>query len=500
MTGTSMWSAAIMVAAANFLATLDMSIANVSVPSIAGGLAVPANQGTWVITSYAVAEAITVPLTGWLVGRFGTVRVFVSAIVGFGICSALCGLAPSLGFLVLFRVLQGFAGGPLMPLSQTLLMQIFPKRMQSVGMTIWAMTTLVGPVMGPILGGILCDNFDWPAIFWVNVPIAAVCAPLVWRLLKTRETPTRKARVDLVGLSLLVVWVGALQILLDLGKEHDWFASTPMVVLALTALIGFVAFLIWELTEREPIVCLRVFRHRGFSTSMISLALTFGAFFASNVLTPLWLQGQMGYTATWAGYATASLGITAMLCSPIANQLATRMDPRKLIFMGVLSLAFVTLMRSFGTSDMTFSQISFWVMLMGVGLPFFFLPLSATALGSVDPGEIAAAAGLLNFIRTLAGAIATSIVNTVWENGTARIHAELAGVLHDVPGAITGLIQGGLSSAQARSAIDQIVSGQAMMISTNHVFMGCTVALAIAACAIWISPKPQPVTETAGLH
>ena len=241
-----LWSAAGLLATANFLAVLDITIANVSVPNIAGNLGVSSSQGLWVITSYAVAEAITVPLTGWLAGRFGALRVFCTAMAGFGLFSALCGLSTSLEMLVLFRVLQGVAGGPLIPLSQTLLLLIFPKKQQPVALALWSMTTLIAPIVGPILGGQLCDNLGWPSIFYVNVPIAFVCAPLSFWLLRSKETPTSKTRVDGIGLLLLVVWVGALQIMLDLGKEHDWFESTMVVWLAIIAIVGFLAFLIWR--------------------------------------------------------------------------------------------------------------------------------------------------------------------------------------------------------------------------------------------------------------
>ncbi len=498
--GSALWSAAVLLAAANFLAVLDMTIVNVSVPNIAGGLAVPPNEGTWVITSYSVAEAIIVPLTGWLAARFGTVRVFALSILGFGLFSALCGLAPTLELLVGLRVLQGLAGGMLMPLSQTLLMQIFPKRQQPIAMTIWSMTTLVAPVLGPVLGGLLCNNFDWPSIFWVNVPIAMICGPIVWRMLRAQESATQRQRIDAVGLALLVVWVGALQIVLDTGKDHDWFASTRITLLALLAVIGFAAFLIWELTCREPVVSLRVFRHRGFSASMVNLALAMGAFFAVNVLTPLWLQEQMGYTATWAGYASAGFGISAMLASPLVAAIANRLDPRKLIFAGVLWLALVTLMRSSGAAQMTFGQVAWPVFLTGFGLPFFFIPLMTTALGSVEPGELAAAAGQLNFIRSLSGAIATSIVTTVWENDAIRAHAELVGSMHEAPKTIAALTYHGYSTAQALSLIDRVLSAQAMMVATNRVFYFCAVTLACAACAIWLSPKPTAAVDITAVH
>lgn len=500
LTGAALWSAAILLAMANFLAVLDTSIANVSVPNIAGGLAVSTSEGTWVITSYAVAEAITVPLTGWLVGRFGIVRVFVTAMIGFGVCSALCGLAPSLALLVTFRVLQGVAGGPLMPLSQTLLMQIFPKKLQPVATTLWAMTTIIGPILGPIFGGTLCDNVGWPSIFWVNVPIALICAPIVWRMIRRYETPTRRARVDGVGLSLLVLWVGALQIVLDLGKDHDWFASNLIVLLSLVAVLGLGAFLIWELTDPEPIVSLRVLRHRGFSMSLVTLALAFGSFFASNVLTPLWLQTGMSYTATWAGYATAGLGVTALFAAPIAAQLTNRMDPRWLVFGGILWLGLIALLRTDANAQMTFGQVSFWVCMMGIGMPFFFLPLTTAALGSVEPGEVAAAAGLLSFVRTLSGAFGTSVVNTAWENGVTRNHADLAGILNNANQTVDNLVGTGMGHDQALSSLEQIVNGQAVMLSTNHVFMGCAVAFLIAACAIWLSPRPRPGVDASGVH
>lgn len=500
MSGTALWSAAILLAAANFLAVLDMTIVNVSVPNIAGGLAVPPNEGTWVITSYAVAEAIIVPLTGWLATRFGTVRVFALSIIGFGTFSALCGLAPSLDTLVLLRVLQGLAGGMLMPLSQTLLMQIFPKRQQPLAMTIWSMTTLVAPVLGPVLGGLLCNDFDWPSIFWVNVPIALIAGPIVWRILNSQETAIQRQRIDAVGLGLLVLWVGALQIVLDTGKDHDWFASTEIRVLALLAAVGFAAFLIWELTCREPVVSLRVFRHRGFSASMVNLALAMGAFFAVNVLTPLWLQEQMGYTATWAGYASAGFGISALVAAPLVAAISQRLDPRKLIFTGVLWLAFVTLLRSASAAQMTFAQVAWPVFMTGFGLPFFFIPLMTTALGSVEPGEIAAAAGQLNFIRSLSGAVATSIVTTVWENDATRAHAALVGILHGARHTVETLVHHGYSPAQAASLIEQTLRGQAMMIATNRVFFFCALALAIAACAIWLSPRPASEVDVSGVH
>ena len=324
LTGGMLWLTAVMLAMANFIAVLDMTIANVSMASIAGSLGISSSQGTWVITSYSVAEAIIVPLTGWMAGRFGTVRVFTLAMTLFGAFSALCGFAGSLEMLVFGRIMQGLSGGCLMPLSQTLLLRVFPKERAPAAMALWAMTTLVAPVLGPILGGSICDNISWPFIFFINVPIALGCAPLIARMLSRFETAKIKAPIDVVGLILLVVFVGSLQIMLDLGKDHDWFEAVEIRALAAIAIVGFLAFLFWELTDNNPVVDLRVFRHRGFTASVFTLSLGYGSMFGANVLTPLWLQSYMGYTSTWAGMTTAWSGTTAVLMAPIAGLLMAK--------------------------------------------------------------------------------------------------------------------------------------------------------------------------------
>lgn len=499
LSGAALWGAGILLALANFVAVLDLSIANVSVPNISGALGASTSQGVWIITSYAVAEAITVPLTGWLAARFGPVRTFATALIGFGIASALCGLAPSLGLLVFFRVLQGICGGPLMALSQTLLMQIFPPDKRPAAMGLWAVTTLVAPVCGPILGGYLCDTFGWGSIFLVNVPVAILAGVMVWRTLSRYEGLTRRAPFDGVGLALLVIWIGALQILLDLGKERDWFQSPLIVALGLVALVGFAAFMIWELTEKNPIVNLKVFRHRGFSTSMITMSLVMGAFFATNVLTPLWLQSNMGYTATWAGYVTGMIGILAIFSAPITAQVMARVDPRRILFIGVSWLAFTTFMRSHGESQMTFGQISLWLFVAGAAMPMFFLPVTTVALGAVDPEETADASGLLNFIRTMSGAVATSIVNTVWENNATSNHADLVSAMPNAQATVDGLTPS-LGAAQALGAVNNLVGSQAVMLATNQLFLACAGVFALAAALVWLTPKPAREVDTSAAH
>lgn len=500
LTGWQLWAAAMFLSMANLIAILDMTIANVSVLTIAGGLAVTPTQGTWVITSYAVAEAITVPLTGWFTQRYGSVRVFVIAMAAFGLCSALAGMASSLGFLIFARVLQGMAGGPLMPLSQTLLLRIFPKEKAGAATGIWAMTTLVGPVLGPILGGWICDNYSWPWIFLINLPIAAACAWICWKILRAYETRIVRNPIDVVGFVLLIIWVGALQIMLDEGKNLDWFSSNIIIGLAVVAVVGFAAFMIWELTEEHPIVDLRVFRHRGFSAAVLTISLTFAGFFAANVLTPLWLQSFMAYTATDAGMTTAWIGIMAFLTAPAVAAMSMKMDPRKLVFVGVLWLGIMTLYRTVATTDMTYWDVALPLMLLGLGMPFFFIPSTAAALASVDEAETNSAAGLMNFMRTLSGAIATSMVTSYWEDEITRNRAELVGVIDPAQNTYNQLIAQGMSDAQASAVLERMVTEQSVMLATNELMLVVALMLIFSAFVIWLVPKPTRTIDPSAAH
>jgi DHA2 family multidrug resistance protein len=367
-------------------------------------------------------------------------------------------------------------------------------------MSIWAITTLIAPVAGPVLGGTLCDNFGWGSIFLVNIPIALGAGFLVWRMLSRYETKTIKARIDFIGLGLLVLWVGALQLMLDLGKENEWFSSPLIIGLALVAFLGFVAFVIWELTDDNPIVDLRIFRHPGFSLAMVCMALMIGSFFAINVLGPLWMQGNLGWTASWAGNATGAIGILAIFAAPIAAQLAARYDPRKIIFFGVMWLAFITFMRGQATTDMSFMSITVWIFLAGAGMPFFFMPLIQVSMGSVLPKEVASAAGLQNFIRTMAGAVATSFVTTAWENSANANHAQIVNHLPNAEAAVQTMTQQGMPHEVALESFNRMVEGQALMIATNEIFMGAAVVFALCATLAWTLPRPKGPVDMGSAH
>lgn len=491
--------AGLVLAMSNFMVVLDLTIANVSVPHIAGNLAISPDQGTWIITSYAVAEAICVPLTGWLAQRFGVVRVFTMSMVGFGLFSVLCGLSVSLSMIVVCRIGQGLCGGPIMPMSQTLLMRIFPPEQRGKMMGLWAMTTLLGPAMGPIIGGYISDNWSWHWIFFINLPIAMVCILAATALLTPVETETKKLPIDFGGLALLVFWIGCLQIMLDIGRDHDWFGDPLIVVLAIMAGIGFLVFIIWELTEEHPIVDLRVFRHVGFSSGVFTLALCFGAYFASIVIVPQWLQLSMGYTATWSGFVTAFTAITALFTAPIAGRMIARVDVRILISGAVFWMGLIAFWRAHWTSGADFWTLSYPQIFQGFAMPFFMIPLTTLTLSSVLPSETASAAGMQNFLRTMAIAISTSIVLTAWGDGQRVSRNEMASVLQ-AGDTQSQLSASGFSAEQGRQVISNIVDQEATVIAMDYVFFITMLLLFAAAVLIWLAPKPTGNVDTSAAH
>lgn len=459
---------------ATFMNVLDTTIANVSIPAIAGDLGVSSSQGTWVITSFAVANAIAVPLTGWLTQRFGQVRLFISSVLLFVLASLLCGLAPNLELLIAFRVLQGAVAGPMIPLSQALLLASYPPAKSGMALAMWSMTTMVAPVIGPILGGWLSDNVTWPWIFYINVPVGLFAAWLTWRIYQHRDTPTRHVPIDKVGLLLLVLWVGALQIMLDKGKELDWFNSGEIVALALLALVSFAFFLAWELTEVHPIVDLSLFYKRNFIAGTLTLSVAYALFFGGILIIPLWLQTQMGYTATLAGLTAAPVGILSLLLSPVIGRLLPRVDPRAIASVAFVILATVSFMRAGFTTGADNFTVVLPQIVLGAGMATLFLPLTSIALSGLTPDRIPAASGLSNFCRITAGAFGASVATTVWEDRTTLHHAQL--VEHINPyNSISQLVQmqlstAGLGSTQTYATLDRMITGQASVLAATEYF------------------------------
>jgi DHA2 family multidrug resistance protein len=486
---------------ATFMNVLDTSIANVSLPAIAGDLGVSPNQGTWVITSFAVANAIAVPLTGWLSQRFGQVRLFVGSVILFVIASFLCGLAPNMTMLIGFRALQGFVAGPMIPLSQSLLLSSYPRALAGLAMAMWAMTTLIAPVTGPLLGGWITDNVSWPWIFYINVPIGIVAAIVSWGIYHKRESATRKLPIDKVGLALLVVWIGALQIMLDTGKEHDWFHSGLVIGLAVVAAVGFAFFIAWELTDLHPVVDLKLFARRNFWAGTMATAIGYGLFFGNIVILPLWLQQYMGYTATDAGMVMAPVGLMAMVLSPVVGKLTGKVDPRRFATFAFLVFALVLWMRSRFNTQADFSTLMIPTIIQGVAMAFFFIPLVTITLSGLSPDRIPAASGLTNFARITAGAFGTSISTTIWENRAALHHAQLAEIVNGgnpaVPTTLSGLASAGFAPDQALAQINRLVDQQAFMLAANDIFYLSALLFLALIPLVWLS-HPLPAQGGGG--
>src|SRR5690606_14100430 len=441
-------------ALASFMQVLDTTIANVSLPAISGNLGGSANQATWVITSFAVSTAIALPLTGWLTRKFGERKLFMWSTLAFVFASFLCGIAHSMGLLVVARALQGFVAGPMYPVTQALLLSIYPPARRGQAIALLAMVTVVAPIAGPILGGWITDNYSWEWIFFINIPIGIFASTVVGRQLKGRPERLEKPKMDYIGLATLVVGVGALQVLLDLGNDEDWFASPTIVALAIVSTISLVVFVIWELTDKDPIVDLRLFRHRNFRSGTIAMTVAYGAFFSVGILVPLWLQRNLGYTAIWAGFATAPIGILPVILTPFVGKYANRFDLRILASFAFVAMSFTSFARSYFNLDVDFHHVAAVQLFQGLGVALFFMPVLQILLSDLEPHEIAAGSGLATFVRTLGGSFAASLTAFAWIQRGAIHHAHMTENLsaHD-PATVQTLTQLGGGDLQRGAAV-----------------------------------------------
>jgi DHA2 family multidrug resistance protein len=508
LTGAAKILGTFALALATFMNVLDTSIANVSLSSIGGDLGVSTTQVTWVITSFGVANAVAVPLTGWLSQRFGAVRLFTASIVLFSIASLFCGLATSLPELIAFRVIQGAVAGPMIPLSQALLLSSFSKVKAGTALAIWGMTTLVAPVMGPLLGGWITDNIAWPWIFYINIPVGVFAALVTWSIYSSRETARRALPIDGVGLGLLVLWVGALQILLDKGQELDWFHSSTIIGLAVVAVVGFCVFVVWELVDNPfPVVDLRLFRRRNFWTGTLALSLGYGVFFGNVVVLPLWLQQYMGYTATEAGMLTAPVGILALMLSPFVGRWVGKVDQRALATVAFLILAISLYMRTRYNTQANFGFLVVPIIVQGAALAFFFVPLVSLILSGLAPGRVPAASGLSNFARIVCGSFGTSIATTLWDHRAILHHAQLTEYVSTSSAATSSYLQilqsGGLSLQQADAAVNRSIDVEAHLLAANDLFWASSILFSLMIGIIWLA-RPAGTKPTAdavsGIH
>ncbi|WP_069353313.1 DHA2 family efflux MFS transporter permease subunit [Burkholderia cenocepacia] len=480
------------VALATFMNVLDSSIANVAIPTISGNLGVSVDEGTWVITLFAAANAVAIPLTGWLTQRIGQVRLFVGAILLFVLASAACGMAPNLPALLAARIVQGAAAGPLVPLSQALLLASFSKEKGSQALSLWAMTAVVGPIAGPSLGGWITDSYSWSWIFYINLPVGVFAAAVVWVIYRDRSTPGRKLPIDTVGLFSLIAWVASLQIMLDKGKDLDWFNSPVICALAVFALVSFAFFLIWELTESKPIVDLRLFSGRNFLGGTVAISVAYAVFFANLVILPQWIQGFLGYRAVDAGIAIAPLGIFAVILAPVLGKVMPKSDMRVLATLAFLGFAGVFFLRSRYTTGVDWITLVVPTLLQGIPTALFFTPLTAIILSGQPPERVPAAAGLSNFVRVFAGAAGTSIATTAWNDRVVLHHARLVEVASannpvfvDSIANLQALMHS--DSPKALGLFESLLNAQATMLALDDIFWISSVIFIVIIPLIWIT-------------
>ncbi|NDL65466.1 DHA2 family efflux MFS transporter permease subunit [Acerihabitans arboris] len=456
---------------ATFMQVLDTTIANVALPTISGNLGVSSEQGTWVITSFAVSNAIALPLTGWMSRRFGQTKLFLASVILFIITSFLCGISQSMTQLVIFRALQGFFAGPLYPMAQTLLLSIYPAAKRGMALSLLAMVTVVAPIVGPLAGGWITDNYTWPWIFFINVPIGIFAAMLVFAQLKDRPEEQEHQPIDYIGLGLLVVGVGLLQVVLDKGNDLDWFGSNFIIIGAIIAAISLTALVIWEFTDKHPIVNLRLFRYRNFSFGTLALVLGYSGFFGINLLLPQWLQTQLGYTPVWAGLAAAPIGILPVFLSPLVGRYAQKFDLRLLAGGSFLVIGVTCFMRADFNTQVDYYHIAMIQGFMGIGIALFFMPTTSILLSSLSPREIADGSGLATFLRVLGGSFASSLTTWIWQRREIFHHAQLTENITPYSANTQDYIARMGGAGQTTMAqLDKLVEGQAYMLSTVDYF------------------------------
>jgi DHA2 family multidrug resistance protein len=501
------WIIAGAVSLAAFMEVLDTSIANVALPHIAGGLAASNDESTWVLTSYLVSNAIVLPLSGWLVASLGRKRFFLICIIFFTISSFLCGIAPSLGFLLLFRVMQGAFGGGLQPMAQSILGDSFAPEKRGLAFSLYGITTICAPAIGPTLGGWITDNYSWRWIFYINVPVGIVALLLVSQLVEDPPYIARlKARLsgfDFIGFSLLTVGVGALQIVLDKGQEDDWFGSHFITTLVVIAVAGLVSLVIWEWFQKEPIVDVRLFKNFNVATTNLMFLMLGAALFSSTVLMPQLLQTLMGYTAQKAGMVLSAGALVVLVVLPMVGRLTTRFQARHIIAFGWIGLA-VAMYISSKQVDLLMSFRSATLLRVWQYIPvaFLFVPLTLAGYVGLAPEKTNAAAGLMNFFRNMGQSVGTSAVTTLIARRSQYHQSVLAeytasGRFHASIAALTmRLTRAGVSAhtaqQQAMGRLYALVQSQAAVLSYVDMYWLLAMASVIMFVASFLLKRNEP--------
>ena len=503
------WLVAVVVALAAFMEVLDTSIANVALPYMAGDLGASNDQSTWVLTSYLVSNAIILPMTGWLAGAFGRKRFFMSCLAVFTVSSLLCGFAPSLSFLLLFRVLQGAGGGGLQPMAQAILADTFPPEKRGLAFALYGITAIMAPTIGPTLGGWITFNYSWRWIFFINIPVGVMTWFLVRRFVEDPPYLQRLrgagVKLDYLGIALLTVGVGALQILLDKGQEDDWFGSRFITTLIVISAVCLISLVVWEWFARAPIIDVRMFKNFNFAGASLMMFMLGILLFSSLVLMPQFLQTLLGYTSQLAGLALSAGGLVLLIEMPIVGQLTTRVQARRLIAFGWLALS-IAMYYSTRRIDlqMSFSAATWLRIAQVIGLGFLFVPITLVAYVGIAPEKNNAVAGIVNFMRNMGSSVGTSIVTTLIARRSQfhqlrlveKTRVDNPNFAITVQGLTQHFVNDGLGRhealATAYARIYQSLQAQAATLAYIDTFMVLAIAAAIMFCLSFLLRKNDP--------
>ncbi len=505
------WVVTFAVMLATFMEVLDTTVVNVSIPHIAGNLAATNEEGTWVVTSYLVSNAVVLPISGWLANHIGRKRLLLACVAGFTLTSLCCGLATSLSQLIIFRILQGLTGGGLQPLAQAILLETFPKERHGHAMAAFGIGILLAPILGPTLGGWITDNYSWRWIFYLNLPVGVLSLFLMNRFVFDPHYVKRgEGKVDLWGIGFLALGIGSLQILLDTGQRKDWFSSQSIQIYAFLCVFGLAALVIRELVTDHPVVDLRVLKNRSFSAGVFLIGMLGFVLYASLVLLPLYLQTLMGYPAYNSGLALSPRGLGALLFTPLAGHLTTKTDPRRLLFVG-MGLGSITMFQLSGLNLYAGFWDIFWAqVLQGVSLSFLFIPLMALAMARIQPEKMGNATSIFNLMRNIGGSVGIAIMTTFLARRTQVHQSHLVAKITPGGGETFQMLQGlkanffahgtdaATASRKAIAAVYGMVQQHAAMLAFVEAFwvMGVVFLLMVPFLPLLQFSKPERSKHT----
>ncbi|MGB9455888.1 MAG: DHA2 family efflux MFS transporter permease subunit [Bryobacteraceae bacterium] len=507
------WIVAVAVMFATFMEVLDTTVVNVSLPHIAGSLSVSVDEAAWALTSYLVANAVVLPMTGWLASRFGRKRILMTSVFGFTAASVLCGMSPSLKVLILFRVVQGATGGALQPLSQAVMLEAFPPRDRGKAMAFWGLGIVVAPMLGPMIGGWLTDNWSWRWVFYINLPVG-LASIIMTRLFIFDPSYIRRRGlgIDYWGIGLLAVWVGALQVVLDKGQEEDWFGSHWITALTATAVAALVIFVAHEFSTRDPVVRLRVFKERTYAAGVFLMTVLGFVLYGSLLLLPIFLQTLLGYSALDAGVAMAPRGLGSFLIMPVVGTVMARFDPRKVLAVGITIASWSLYALGRLNLNAGYWEIFWPQFIQGASLAMLFVPLTTATMDRISREEMGNATSMFNLMRNLGGSFGIASATTYLFR-RQQFHTQLLGahvtalnpqVRSMARGIQTSMIAHGSDPAtvlqRAYGVIWGMVQRQAAMVSFVDTFLVLAVVFLLMLPLLLVMKKPRYQVRGGAMH